>query len=64
MISTSVSIAGRSVGADIATPRERQVDDACAAQDSATETQSVGMQPSKLERLRDDPGVLGRFDAR
>ena len=64
MITASVSVAGRSVGAELATPGEKRVDSDCATQDFATETQSQGMQPSKLDRLRDDPGVLGRFDAR
>lgn len=62
-IGTQVPGVGKCVDVRIATPAERATDDACAAQDSATETLSQGIarHRSDLDRLLAEPGVLARF---
>jgi hypothetical protein len=52
------------VDVQIASPAERRTDDACAAQNSATESLSQGIarHRSGLDRLLDKPGPLDRFD--
>lgn len=50
--------------ASIATPAERETDQALAAQDQATETLSQGLkrsEPSGVERLLARPDGLARF---
>lgn len=55
---------GQVANVDAATPSERRTDQACAAQDSATETLSQGIarHRSNLDRLIDQPSPLARFD--
>lgn len=71
-ISVGASVTGTRgrVGADIASPGARRTDDACAAQDSATESLSQGLsrhQPpaldrdGPLDRLAQQPGPLDKF---
>lgn len=71
-ISVGVSLGGakpRGVGAEIASPSERQTDDACAAQDAATESLSQGLARHRgpaldadgpLDRLAQQPSPLDR----
>jgi hypothetical protein len=63
MISLSVNIAkGISLGAQIASPRERRTDSACASQDGAAEaTSELSEGRSSLERLMAEPGPLERL---
>lgn len=73
-ISVGVSVGGaqsRGLGADIASPGERRTDDACAAQDSATESLSQGLarhrdvdalgRDGPLDRMIQQPGPLDRL---
>jgi len=72
-ISIGVSVPGakaRGVGAEIASPNERRTDDACAAQDSATESLSQGLArhhgpaldaDGPLDRLAQQPSPLDRL---
>ena len=72
-LSVGASVAGMRgrVGGDLASPGERRTDDACAAQDSATETLSQGLsrrqgpaleREGPLERLVQQPGPLDKFN--
>lgn len=73
-ISVGVSVGGvrsRGVGAEIASPSERRTDDACAAQDAATESLSQGLARHRdtaalggdgpLDRLVQQPSPLDRL---
>jgi hypothetical protein len=71
-ISVGASVAGvrGRVGGDLASPGERRTDDACAAQDSATESLSQGLarhqastldQDGPLDRLAQQPSPLDKF---
>ncbi len=73
-ISVGVSAGGvrsRGVGAEIASPSERRTDDACAAQDAATESLSQGLARHRdtaalggdgpLDRLVQQPSPLDRL---
>lgn len=72
-ISIGVSVPGarsRGVGAEIASPGERRTDDACAAQDAATESLSQGLArhhspvldaDGPLDRLAQQPSPLDRL---
>ena len=52
---------GRALDVDIATPSERSTDDACAAQDSATETLSQGLARHRSGPVLDRDGPLDRL---
>jgi hypothetical protein len=72
-ISISASVPGAragTLGTEIASPGERRTDDACAAQDAATEALSQGLARHQsptleaegpMERLASEPGPLDRF---
>ncbi|TGX52224.1 hypothetical protein E5A73_15595 [Sphingomonas gei] len=62
----------RAIGVDIATPGERRTDEACAAQDGATESLSQGLarhqgsaadlgRDGALDRLIQQPSALDRL---
>ncbi|NJR78474.1 hypothetical protein [Sphingomonas corticis] len=60
----SISIAAGNVHVGLGTPSDRRTDQAMAAQDQATETQSQGMklpQQAGLDRLLARPDGLARF---
>lgn len=60
----SISIGAGNVNVGLATPAERRTDQAMAAQDQATETQSQGMRPAQttgLDQLLARPDGLARF---
>jgi hypothetical protein len=62
-IGAAAPAVGKIADLTIASPAEHATDDACAAQDSATETLSQGIQRhrSNLDRLLDQPSPLARF---
>ena len=62
-IGAATSPPGKVADIRIATPADKRTDEACAAQDSATETLSQGIarHRSDLDRLLDAPDPLDRF---
>ncbi len=63
-IGASTPRLGKLADVQIASPAEKRTDDACAAQNSMTETLSQGIarHRSDLDRLLDQPGPLDRFE--
>jgi hypothetical protein len=63
MVSISVHVSkGVGVGAELAPPRERRTDEACASQDAATEDVSQLLSSrSPLGELMAKPDPLARF---